>query len=90
MKVASGRNIIITSAIALLTLINLVWSIVIVLKVNTSDAYLLLLAAPIVSLIGWVFMMVKLPKEYGIVGSGKEHKKVSRKHDENKGDSRLS
>ncbi len=89
MKVASGRNILIISAITLLVLINLVWSVVMVLKVNTSDAHLLLVIAPIVSLIGWVFMMIRLPKEYRI-GPEKENEKTPRKHDKSKDDSWLS
>ncbi len=90
MKVASGSNVLITSVITLLALLNLVWSVVMVLRVNTSDARLLLVIAPIVSLIGWVFMMIKLPRQYGIVGPEKEHGKVSRKHDKSKEDSWLS
>lgn len=80
-KLANRRNILITIVITLLALINLAWSIVTVTSVNTSNAQLLLVAAPIVILIAWAFMMTKARKEYGTNSSGKEsYKKAPRKH----------
>lgn len=71
MKVASIRNIFITTAITLFALANLLLSVVTVLQVNTEDARLLLVAAPVISLIIWVGIMVKARKDYGTNQSGK-------------------
>jgi len=91
MRIARGKNLVITIIIALLALANLAWSIITVLRVNTPSARQLLVAAPIVLLIAGIFGIAKLRKEYQTtIPTEGERKKTVRKHSKGKDDSWLS
>lgn len=90
LKVASNRNIAITTLLSVLLIINLIWSVLTVLNVNTPSSQQLLVAAPIIVLIAWFFMLKKFRKDYQISESSKGKRKKTSGNRAKDGDSWLS
>lgn len=73
LKLASNRNLAISALIALLFVVNLIYCIVIIVRLHTSDARWLLVFGPIAGIVTFGYASNYMSKQWKGNRSGKGH-----------------
>lgn len=90
LKLASNRNIWITSTVLLILVLNLIMSALLVLGLKDQNKFLLLIGMPIVIAVVYILGVLKMRKDYKYLRLDVNARKITTHKDIGKDDSWLS